>query len=556
MSAQDGGSLVLDYHPQGAQQDGGALVLDYADVVPARRRVVAGLHAPWAQGHAVQLDLRAMAASGRAQDVAARAAWGMGHAVQTQQRAPWVPQRKVDDQRRAPWGRYGARPALQPRMPWGVARRVDEESRAPWGQYTARPAHEPAMPWGLAVALDLQRRAPWGQYAARPARSLQAPWVRVRRVDLERWLPWTKFSRQLNPGWGVVVPPGNPPTDDNGTVLVPIRKAYMVRNEISLLRVDGGLAIPMITFAMSLDADSWTWQWSATLPASALALVLPGSDGEPVEVQAAVNGLPFRLMVEQITKPREFARHTVNVSGRGLAAVLDDPYAPVFNHGNTSARTAQQLMADVLTLNGVPIGWDVDWGITDWLVPGNVWAHQGTYMSALRDIADAAGAYLQPHDTERTLQVLARYPHMPRDWTLDMADIELPAGVAAMESIEWVRKPSYDRVHVSGTTAGAVYEVNLTGGGGLLSAPMVTHPLITHVDAGRQRGIAVLADTGLQQPVTLRMQVLEESGLIKPGMYVRYPVEGAMRLGLVRSTSVEWDRPALRQTITLETHPA
>lgn len=555
MSAQDGGSLVLDYGPQGAQQDGGALVLDYADAT-TRRRVVASLYAPWVQGHAVAAELRAPSLPTDALDVACRAPWGRGHAVQAEQRAPWLLLRRVDDARRAPWGRYTARPAQEPRAPWGVARRIDDDTRAPWGSYAARPTLQPRMPWGVPLFIDLQRRAPWGQYAARPERALQAPWVRVRRVNLERWFPWTKFSRQLNPGWGVVVPGGEPPTDENGTVIVPIRKAYMVRNEITLVRVDGALSIPMHTFGMSLDADSWTWQWSATLPATALALVLPGGDREPVEVQATVNGIPFRLMVEQISKPREFAIHRVNVSGRGLAAVLDDPYAPVLNHGNTSARTAQQLMNDALMLNGVPIGWDVDWRITDWLVPGNVWTHQGTYMAALRDIAEAAGAYIQPHDTERTLQVLARYPHMPRDWTLDMADIELPAGVGAMENIEWVRKPSYDRVHVSGTTAGAVYEVNLTGGAGLLSAPMVTHPLITHVDAGRQRGIAVLADTGLQQPVTLRMQVLEESGLIKPGMYVRYPVDGAMRLGLVRSTSVEWDRPALRQTITLETHPA
>lgn len=554
MSAQPGGSITLAYGPQGAQQDGAALVLAYGGPT-TRRLVVASLHAPWAQGHAVAAELRAPYQATEAVDVQHRARWGQGHAVQAERRAPWVLLRKVDEQRRAPWGRYAARPAHQVRAPWVVARSVDEQRRALWGSYAARPAVQPRMPWGVPLFIDLQRRAPWGQYAARPARSLQAPWVRVRRADLEQWMPWTKFSRRVDPGWGVVVPPGNPPTDDNGTVLVPIRKAYMVRNEITLLRVDGGLSIPMYTFSMSLDADSWTWQWSATLPATALALVLPSSEGDPVEVQATVNGIPFRLLVEQLAKPREFASHRVNVSGRGIAAVLDDPYAPVLNHGNTSPRTAQQLMADVLTLNGVGIGWDVDWGITDWLVPGNVWAHQGTYMGALRDIADAAGAYLQPHDTDRTLQVRARYPHMPRDWTLDMADIELPAGVAAAESIEWVRKPSYDRVHVSGTTAGGLYEVNLTGGGGLLSAPMVTHPLITHVDAGRQRGIAVLADTGLQQPVTLRMQVLEESGLIKPGMFVRYPVDGAMRLGLVRSTSVEWDRPALRQTLTLETHP-
>lgn len=555
MSAQPGGSIVLAYGPQGAQQAGGALVLAYGGGTPVRRRVVAGLHAPWAQGHAVQIERRAPALATRPLDVAARAPWGVGHAVQAEQRNPWVPQRSVDTPHRAPWGRFAERPAHQVQAPWVIARRVDEQRRAPWGSYAARPALQPHMPWGVPVSIDVQRRAPWGRYAAQPARALQAPWVRVRRVDLERWFPWTKYSRQLNPGWGVVVPGGEPPVDENGTVLVPVRKVYVVKNEITLMRVDGGLAINAIAFSMSLDADSWTWSWSATVPASALALVQPGPDGDPIDVLATVNGVPFRLAAERVASPREFANHRVNVSGRGRAAMLDEPYAPVLNHGNTSARTAQQLMGDVLMLNGVPIGWDVDWGITDWLVPGNVWTHQGAYMSALRDIADAAGAYIQPHDTDPTLLVRARYPVAPWDWTPDMADFELPASATAMEEIEWERKPAYDRVHVSGTTAGVLAEVNRTGGAGVLVAPMVTHPLITHVDAARQRGLSVLADTGRIAHVTLRLQVGEEAGVIKPGAMVRYVDGATTRLGMVRSTSLEWSRPSLRQTITLETHP-
>ncbi len=555
MSAQPGDSIVLAYGPQGAQQDGGALVLAYGSGVPARRRVVASLHAPWSAANPVALEIRAPMLPAQALDVEARAPWGKGHAVQSEAHAPWLRIRKVDEQRRAPWGRYAARPVLHLQAPWAVARPCDEQRRAPWGRYAARPALEPHFPWVVARAVDLARHAPWGQYAARPARALQAPWVRVRRVDLEQWLPWTKFSRQLNPGWGVVVPGGEPPVDENGTVLVPVRKVYVVKNEITLMRVDGGLAIPAYAFQMGLDADSWTWSWSATVPASALGLVQPGPDGDPIDVLATVNGVPFRLAAERVASPREFANHRVNVSGRGRAAMLDEPYAPVLNHGNTSARTAQQLMGDVLTLNAVPIGWDVDWGITDWLVPGNVWAHQGAYMSALRDIADAAGAYIQPHDTDPTLLVRARYPVAPWDWTPDMADVELPASATAMEEIEWERKPAYDRVHVSGTTAGVLAEVNRTGGAGVLVAPMVTHPLITHVDAARQRGLSVLADTGRIAHVTLRLQVGEEAGVIKPGAMVRYVDGATTRLGLVRSTALEWSRPSLRQTITLETHP-
>lgn len=555
MSAQTGNSLVLAYGPQGDRQTGDAIQLVYGGATPARRRVVVGLHVPWQQGHAVGVELRATSLVTRPRDVAARAPWGGGHAVQAERRAPWVRLRRMDDASRMPWGRYFARPALQARMPWSVARQLDDAIYAPWGRYALHPALQIHMHWGVPILLDMQRCASWGQYAARPARALQTPWVRVRRVDLERWFPWTKFSRQLNPGWGVVVPGGEPPVDESGTVIVPVRKVYVVKNEITLLRVDGALAIPAYAFSMSLDVDSWTWSWSATVPASALALVQPGPDGDPIDVLATVNGVPFRLAAERVASPREFANHRVNVSGRGRAAMLDEPYAPVLNHGNSSVRTAQQLMGDVLTLNGTPIGWDVDWGITDWLVPGNVWTHQGAYMSALRDIADAAGAYLQPHDTEQTLLVRARYPVAPWDWTPDMADIELPASATAMEEIEWERKPAYDRVHVSGTTVGVLAEVNRTGGAGVLVAPMVTHPLITHVDAARQRGLSVLADTGRIAHVTLRLQVGEEAGVIKPGAMVRYVDGATTRLGLVRSTALEWSRPSLRQTITLETHP-
>ena len=36
------------------------------------------------------------------------------------------------------------------------------------------------------------------------------------------------------------------------------------------------------------------------------------------------------------------------------------------------ARTARQLMDDVLTLNGIPLGWNIDWGLTDCVLPVSV----------------------------------------------------------------------------------------------------------------------------------------------------------------------------------------
>lgn len=348
----------------------------------------------------------------------------------------------------------------------------------------------------------------------------------------------------------------SPTPEPGGTVGVPVRRIYMVTNSIKLTRVSDGVAIHAYTFGMALDADSWTWSWSATLHATALPLIQPGPGGDPVEVLATVNGTPYRLCVEQYGRQREFASTRIRVRGRGRAAILDAPYAPTRNHGNTAARTAQQLMADVLTINGVGIGWEVAFGLTDWLVPGNLWAHQGSYISALLEIAAAAGGYVQPHNTAQTLRVLPRYPAAPWQWHTLTPDFELPSAVVSVEGTEWQRKAAYNRVHVSGTTAGVLGEVTRGGTAGNIVAPMVTDALITHAEAARQRGLAVLSDTGTQAHISLRLPVLEETGVIPPGALVRYVDGATTHLGLVRATSLEWSAPTLRQTLAVETHPA
>ena len=347
------------------------------------------------------------------------------------------------------------------------------------------------------------------------------------------------------------VGPGPEPGD---TIVVPVRRFYMTVNSVSLARADG-TPLPASAFGMSLDADSWTWQWTASLHASALPLITPGSDGNPVQVVATINGIPYRLLAESYSRERQFGSTRVNVKGRGIAALLDAPYSPALNHGNALARTGQQLMGEVLTLNGVGIGWDVDWQLTDWLVPGGVWTHQGSYMSALLDIAGAVGGYIQPHDTAQTVRALRRYPDAPWRWSALTPDYELPSAVVSVEGIEWERRALYDRVFVSGVSVGITGNVRRAGTAGLLVAPGVTHPLITETEAARQRGIAELGSSGLGAQINLRLPVLSETGVIKPGSLVRYVDVGTTHLGFVRSTSVEWSMPTLRQVLSVETHP-
>lgn len=394
---------------------------------------------------------------------------------------------------------------------------------------------------------------------------------------------WQVFMRPL-PGVSIVVPPTQEPcylpstalvfadgplatgvlvfvcerhtTPPGGeTITVPIRRAYIVQNSISLVRIDSGEVIEASAFSMSLDADSWTWRWSATLPRVAWPVVRRGIQAAPVDILATVNGVPYRLSATDCSRDRRFADGKVQVQGRGRAAVLDSPYAPTLNHASASARSVAQLLDLALSYNGVGIGWNIDFGLTDWTVPGGTWDFQGSYIGAVLDIANAAGAIVQPHATDAILRVMPRYPVAPWNWGTLSPDFVLPAAAVAVEGIQLVTKPDYNRVFVAGTNAaGVLGQITRAGTAGDSVAPMVTHALATHSDAVAQRGLAVLSDTGAQANVSLRLQVLPETGVILPGAFVRYEDGAETHLGLVRSTSVDWQRPVLRQSITLETH--
>lgn len=423
--------------------------------------------------------------------------------------------------------------------------------------------------WQAAVRRQLQRHEP-------VQRS-------VRRVAGAR-SRWQEFMRPP-PGASVLVPPQPEPcyeptttlvfsdgplpnnvlvfickrhtTPPGGeTITVPIRRAYIVQNNITLVRVDSGEALEATAFAMSLDADSWTWQWSATLPWSALPIIKRDIRSGPVDILATVNGVQYRLAAENYRRDRRFADAKVQVQGRGRAAMLGAPSSPVLNHQSASARSIAQLMELALTYNGVGIGWGIDFGITDWAVPGGTWNFQGTHIDAVLDIASAAGAIVQPHRTDATLRILPRYPVAPWHWSTIAPDFVLPAAAVSVEGIEYTPKPNYNRVFVAGAnTAGVLGQITRAGTAGDSIAPMVTHSLMTHSDGAQQRGLAVLGDTGLQASVSLRLQVLPETGLILPGAMVRYEDGAESHLGLVRSTALDWQRPTLRQTLILETHP-
>lgn len=467
--------------------------------------------------------------------------------------APWdTGQPLIGESAREPW-RDTTSLARSTAEPWKNAVSSARIAREPWrqGNTLLRIAR---TPWGLGLVVNASTREPWRDGI--PLQSHGGPRIEPPPEPPEE--PCYTPDADLLFALGGPVTPfllfycENHPPEPGATVVVPIRKVYAVLDSFLLKRVVDDVYLPALSASLTLDRDSWTWGATFSLPAAELPQVEADGDGVPVELEATINGAAYRFLAERVGRDRQFPSGRISVSCRGLGGELDLLQG---NYDNSAAaRTAAQLLDDILEVNGVGVGWTVDFGLEDWLVPAGAWAHSGTAVSALQAVVTAGGGYLQPHETDRVLRVLPAYPTMPWDWAGVTPDYELPSSVITRESIEWTEKPRYNRVFVSGQNVGVLCQVTRTGSAGDVVAPQVVDPLIVTTAAGRQRGGVVLGDTGRQALVRLSLPILPATGIIPPGKFVRY-VDGAeVRLGITRSVSVDVKLAGSRQTIGIETH--
>ena len=563
-----------------------SMVLDFDNAVA--RGLRASVKAPWQQATPKPRFVSTPYDNATRLPTARQASWTKATRLDADTGDRWHETDKTKrPQRSARWQEGRRRSGAPTGTRWQETDKTKRPQRTThWQEATPLPAAPRETRWQETTRTSRPlHTAPWGE-GSPLSRMLQAAAGPGKTVYADTEAPWQE-GRKPPPGRSVFLPPEPPevvpcyipppgsavpllfefPWDGladlyficipgvvgpPATVIVPIRKVYMVLNEASLTRVDDGTNIPTYSMSMSLDVDSWTWSFSASVPGAALTAVEPDTDGTPVEVEAMVNGVPYRFLIESIQRDRTFGKSRLSLGGRGKSALLD---IPSLNFYNTTDRTAQQLMADVLTDNGVPLPWTVDWNLDDWLVPAGVFSHSGSYISALNAIAAAAGAYIQPHNTDQELSVNLRYPTAPWDWAGITPDYQLPSSVTTRESISWEERARHNRVWISGEGgSGRLVRVTRLGSAGDVLAPMVTDPLITAAAAGRQRGISILADTGRVATVGLRLPVLDDTGIIPPGKMVRYVDGGDIKLGITRSVNVDISMPTVWQSITVETH--
>ncbi len=338
---------------------------------------------------------------------------------------------------------------------------------------------------------------------------------------------------------------------------VPILKVYFVSNSVDVVRLPGREPISVKSFQVSIDADSWAWGFSASLPYSALELIEPTSTG-PVEIEATVNGVSWVLLVEGFELHRQFGQSSLEIRGRSTVAYLAEPYAPKRSFVPASPFTARQLAEQELVRPGLATGFNLNWQLPDWLVPAGSWGYQSlSPMGVIGRIVESVGGYVNAHPRLKTLVAKPRYPELPWNWSTLPAQRSLPLNVVKTLNLRWQEKPAFNAVYVSGERQGLIGHVVRAGTAGDAVAPMVIDDLITHADAARERGRAVLSNVGKQAVVTLELPMLASIGLLDPGLLVAVG-EGSMNWqGLVRATSIvaDWNESlTVRQTIEVERH--
>ncbi|WP_234082449.1 hypothetical protein [Azonexus sp. R2A61] len=381
------------------------------------------------------------------------------------------------------------------------------------------------------AAVDSSHTSPWGAAVARDRRIV---------------IPWFKYSRAMAPGWGVVVPGGDPQPDPGEQIIIPIRRVYIVQNDVTMVRADDMTLIHVSDLAISIEAGGLA-SFTGRVNHRQRDMLMP--DSSLVEVIAWINGAEFRFLVDPPSEARQFGRHDISIGGRSLAVELSSDIAPARAWRNSTAMTAQQLVGAALEFTG----YEIDWGIDDWVVPAGILSLYGTPLDVAGHVAEAVGAIVQCDLRARTLRFLPRYPVKPWRWMDADVTPDLVIPSAACESIDLrpVIRPDYNRVVVSGTLAGVSGLVTIAGSAGDKPAQPVVHPLITHGVAARQRGESILGASGNGTEVAISMQIMDSVGLVDIGRFIEFIDAGRVRRGVVRANRISTGR-AVRQQLTVE----
>lgn len=322
----------------------------------------------------------------------------------------------------------------------------------------------------------------------------------------------------------------------------------MAVHEINAILLPSGERVEIKGIVIEASDDNFGWRMTAS---GGLHLMdqLAWVNGLPRRVQVTIDGFSWVFAINPPERSRKFGERSVTISGMSVTSLLGDPFMPPGVWSNTLSLSAQQIVLEALDLTGVAL----DWGIDDWMVPANAWSHQGSPLSVVTRMAEAAGAVVRSDRQQPKLYVAPRYPFKPWQWVEKAPHIRMPAQLITMDSLQSLSNGRFDGVHVRGQTGAGVHALVVRSGTqGETLAPDVTDPLITSIEVARMRGESVIGSSVIASRQVITVPLLSELGLVSQGQLIEVVEPTETWRGVVKGVTVSESMPSIRQAIVLE----
>ncbi len=392
------------------------------------------------------------------------------------------------------------------------------------------------------------------------------PWDDSTVLSAEAALPWddgtlvTSVGGPFTPGTPPVgsTPAPGPAVADSLAAdrVLPAQTTYPLVHTTSVIDLRDDTPVLFDSLSIGTDEAASVWTLNATKSVAGAELFARMTDpGDPPVLQVTVDGLAWNFIIEGVSRPREFGKTGLTITGRSVTIIAGQPYSFVQNWVNEGPVTAAQLVDQAQLYTGL----QVTWLLEDWLIPDKVWTFSGSPLEVVQRVAESVGAVVRSDRTENALTIEPRYREMFNLWPFIAPDVEIFAEAVVVDRYDRADKPAYNGVHVSGQQQGAVGLVVLAGTSGTNLAPLVTDLLLTDLIAVQQRGIAILGAVGPQANVGMTLPVMTGGtypGVFNVGWICRVREGSSIWYGRVKSVQLNVGLPSVLQTVVLERHTA
>lgn len=311
--------------------------------------------------------------------------------------------------------------------------------------------------------------------------------------------------------------------DDCIPSLVPVDWWYIV-NDLKVTRLDNGQEIQVNNGDYRCDRSSWCWSYNLTIPFYEKSKLDPVG-GQPVILKIMVNGNEHRMLLENISRSKQFAKDAYKLSGRSPTALLDTPYSPTRSFTQENERTSVQLVqAELDRVNSDIV---LNWELIDalgWILPTNSLSYSNlTPIAAIKLIADAAGGFVYSEPDSNTLTIKPKYK---KTWwdpiAINEYDRVIPESVVTDLSTDYTMYPDYNGVFLTNDRNGDTGQVKRVGSAGDVLQESVNSPLLTSTTAMHSKGREVLAKAGMVETHSLLMPITQEVGQCVPAELIAF----------------------------------